>query len=418
MRGGRLHTLAMGAVPTLSLLMFGCSSPRIGSLGPTPIPPSPPAEVRDPAVAPAGTASQPAIAARAEADRAAAEARPADPGAASLQTKPSKVAEIIPTGAMTAARVGSEVITQAELDRATRRWIRSNVPTGQQVPPDAIPQIQANLLNSLVERNLIVQDAKRKIKDEKKWSTFTEMADQKWKEEELEPLLRKYKAKTVHELSTALTEDGDSLAEIRADYRSETVSRDYIRMSLGPKLRIDLPEMRSYYEKHKDEASYRRTAQIVWREIAIDTKKAGSKAAAEQKAGELLARLQRGEDFAALARKESDGVTAKDGGLWKTSPGALASKTINEAIESQPLGRLGGLVESRDGFSIILVESRTPAGTLSFSEVQDQIRNAIFQAKLKDETTRFLGKLRAETPVTTRFDKTDSEVKTASDREP
>jgi hypothetical protein len=426
MRAGRLRTLALGAALTSPLLPSGCSYPRMemGGLGSAPLnslPPLPEAVEQapksksiDPAVTPAGVQG-------AESPKSAGASPPSPlPAGAGLRSRPAAVAEIMPTGATTAARVGDEVITQAELDRAIRVWKRANVPEGQTIPPELIPQIEQMNLNSLVERTLIIQEAHRRIKDAKKWETLAGLANQKWLDDELEPLLRKYKVKTLRELELALDERGDSLAEIRATFRDETITREFIRMQLGPRLRINLPEMRSYYAKYRNNPKYHREAKVTWREIAVDTSKAKTSEAAKRQAEALFARLQRGEDFAALAKSQSHGVTAKDGGLWETGLGGFKSKALNDAIERQPIGSPGRIIEDSDGFHIVRIESRVPAGTLSFGEVQDQIRDTLFKEKLQRETTTFLGDLRARTPVVTRFDdkKTDEAVKAASGRAP
>lgn len=424
MRAGRLRTLALGAALTSPLFSSGCSYPRMemGGRGSAPLnslPPLPEAVEQapksiDPAVTPAGAqTAEPAN--RAGAAPTSPAPTPSMPAGAGLQSRPEAVAEFISTGATTAARVGNEVITQAELDRAVRAWKRANVPDGQAIPPEMLPQIEQMNLNSLVERTLILQEARRRIKDSKKWDSLVAHAAQKWRDDELEPLLRQYKVKTLRELELAFEEKGQSLDEVRANYRDETLTRIYIQMSLSQKLRVHLPEMRSYYAAHKNDPKYRREAKIVWHEIAIDNSKAKGREAAKRQAEALFARLQRGEDFATLAKSQSHGVTAKDGGRWESGLGGFKSKPLNEAIERQPIGRPGRIVEDSDGFHIVRIESRAPAGIIPFSEAQDQIREAIFRAKLQRETTTFLNDLKARTTVVTRFDnqKTDEAVKAA-----
>ena len=58
-------------------------------------------------------------------------------------------------------------------------------------------------------------------------------------------------------------------------------------------------------------------AQITWRELVVEVAKNKGRAEAKKKADALLEKLRRGEDFARLARTDSDGLTSSrnDGGL-------------------------------------------------------------------------------------------------------
>ena len=71
-----------------------------------------------------------------------------------------------------------------------------------------------------------------------------------------------------------------------------------------------------------------------------------------------------GEDFATLARKESDGPAGSrnQGGLMETSPGGYGIAAVNQALESLPIGKVSDLIEAPDGFHIVKVEKRRPAG--------------------------------------------------------
>src|SRR3989304_1205078 len=85
--------------------------------------------------------------------------------------------------------------------------------------------------------------------------------------------------------------------------------------------------------------------------------------------------------FSELAKSKSDGLTAKDGGEhdW-TTQGALKAATIDHALFTLPVGQMSPILESEQGFHIVRVLERKPAGRKPFTEVQNDIRD-----KLKDE---------------------------------
>ena len=53
---------------------------------------------------------------------------------------------------------------------------------------------------------------------------------------------------------------------------------------------------------------------------------------------------------------------------------------VNQALESLPIGKISDVIEGPDGFHIVTVEWRRPAGPASFEEVQDQIRPKLMEA--------------------------------------
>ena len=126
---------------------------------------------------------------------------------------------------------------------------------------------------------------------------------------------------------------------------------------------------------------------------------------ARREAEALLDKLKKGQDFASLARKESDGParSRNQGGLMETSPGGYGISSVNKVLESLPIGKLSDVIEGPDGFHIVKVEKRRTAGPATFEEVQNQIKPILENAKFMDERNAFLTKLRKNT-VITRYD--------------
>ena len=122
----------------------------------------------------------------------------------------------------------------------------------------------------------------------------------------------------------------------------------------------------------------------------VEVDKHKSREEARQKADALLEKLSRGDDFAKLARAESDGPTSSrnEGGLMQTTPGSYAVKPINDALDSLPIGQLSGVLEGPDSFHILKVENRRPAGPASFEEVQDKIKPMLESQKTAAKNKR------------------------------
>jgi len=318
----------------------------------------------------------------------------------------------------TAARVGDEVITLRELVVAVKDQVARHGGKISQIPADELNQIAQHILASLIERSLIVQEAKRQLKDKKQLDRILEAADKYWREQDLPQLLRQHTVENEYQLKEKLQESGRSLEGLRQNYIQEFIAQIFVHQKLSDKFKVELPEMLKYYNEHINDKENQRSAQIVWRELLVENGRHASPAEARAKAEALLTRLKNGEDFAKLATAESEGpaLVKSGGGLMKTSPGSYAVAAVNQAIETLPPGRISGIIEGPSSFHIVLVESRRASGPATFAEIQDQIRQRLTIEKMNREREALLGKLRANTIVTTIFDGTASDPNLALGR--
>ena len=307
------------------------------------------------------------------------------------------------------ARVGEEVITLHEFKLAIairRRGISADRPLSQEEKN----MLARTVLNDLIDRSVVIQEAKRELKNPKQLQMFNDVANRIWTEEELPPLLRQTSSTNIYELKEKLSEKGESIEDMRAQFRLEFLSRGYMEQKIGPKLQVSLPEMREYYLAHLDDFAL--PAQVTWREVLIETDKDKSRTEAKNRADALLDRLRRGEDFASLAKAQSDGPNKGDGGVWRTTPGSYSVVSVNAAIGSLPIGQISPVIEGPTSFHIVRVEGRRAAGPASFGDVQDKIRRVLRSEKVHRESTAFIEKLRRRTVISSVLD--DPAVKRAS----
>lgn len=300
-----------------------------------------------------------------------------------------------------AARVGDDVITLHELKVAVAQR-RKGMPTDRPLSTQERTMLARMVLNDLVDRSVVLQEAKHELKNQKNYKAIMDAADKLWMEEELPPMLRRQAAANIYELQQKLADKGESLDETRQQFRLEFLSRGYLEQKLGPKMRVDLHEMRDYYMTHLKDFDL--PAQVTWREVLVEVDKSKSRAEAGRRADALLARLRRGEDFAKVAAGDSDGPNKAKGGFWQTTPGSYAVPAVNAALASLPVGRISGVLEGPTSYHVVRVEGRRRAGPATFAEVQDKIKRAIRQEKVHRESTAYLDKLRKRTYIHTVFD--------------
>jgi hypothetical protein len=214
-----------------------------------------------------------------------------------------------------AARVGDEVITHRELTEAVKEKI-AGLPQGYKPNRQEIMMITSNVLDSLIERSIIIQEAKREMKKPEMIARFMGIAEKVWREEELPPLLRKMSVLNEYELKEKFKEQGKSLDEMREMWKQDFLAKGFLEQKLRPKISVEYSEMRAYYNAHLDE--FNRPAAWTWREVLVEMDKHPSRAEARKKAEAILARLRHGDDFAQVAQAESEGPNRSSGGLWET----------------------------------------------------------------------------------------------------
>jgi parvulin-like peptidyl-prolyl isomerase len=98
--------------------------------------------------------------------------------------------------------------------------------------------------------------------------------------------------------------------------------------------------------------------------------------------------LQRGENFAKVAKKYSDGPHAENGGQqsW-TKPDSVADTKTAAMLHKLAPGEVSPVIHTADSYRLIRLNARKPAGRHSLAEVQETIRHKI-EERLQKEATR------------------------------
>jgi len=105
--------------------------------------------------------------------------------------------------------------------------------------------------------------------------------------------------------------------------------------------------------------------------------------------GALSNRLDKGEDFAELARKYSKDDKAEAGGDWGLYDWKSLSTPEQEAVAKLEQGQISGVLEAETGAAILKVTEKSPERTLPLDEVKPRI-----QSILEDEKARELASQR------------------------
>ena len=387
----------IGTDPLQGVALVPISPPPALAATPAPVLP-------EPVAAPAPSLTDPAVR-RTSQDETAVRMKPPRP-------------RQLPYATIRAAAVGDQIITINELATAVNDRMREMLGGQQSQMSEAElfevkNRVAAAVLNDLINQSLILQQASSKMaKNPKAKQMFDEFTDKRWKDEEVPPLLRKTASANIHELKIKLASEGKSYDAMKESFRKKLMAREFLGAEIRNKVNADLIEMKAYYNQHLKD--FEQPARMTWREVEINIARYPSRAAARQKAEEVLARLLRDEDFAAVARSVSNGPTASKGGVYiDMQPGSYGIPVVNDALNRIPIGQVSQVLEAPGSFHIIRVDSRREKGPLRFDEVQDKIKNQVLEANWQKAIDDYLAKLRAKTLIRTMFDKTASDPELA-----
>ena len=154
---------------------------------------------------------------------------------------------------------------------------------------------------------------------------------------------------------------------------------DYLsidRTQIQAEIEITDEEVASFYRDNQ--ADYTREEQVQARHILVRTGDERTVDEARQRIAEARARIERGEDFAAVAAEISDdpGSKARGGDLGTFGRGQMVPPFEEAAFGAAP-GELVGPVETTFGVHLIEVLGRSEGGVQPLDQVSTSIRNRL-----------------------------------------
>lgn len=294
------------------------------------------------------------------------------------------------------ARVNDQVISKSDFERAQQELdqeARQQNWTQQQ-----IMEQRRDLLRSLIDRQLLLSQGKQLgISGE---TDVVKRLDEIRKQNHLD---------SMEDLQKAVESQGISYEDFKQQIRENVITQQVISQQVGSRIQIAPSEIEAYYKSHQQE--FQRPESVKLNEILIATPNpddAAQVAAAEKKADDVESRLKAGGDFATLAKTESTGPTAQDGGrLGEYKRGDLPKVMEDATFDLQP-GQFTQPIRTRQGWLILQVAGHEKAGQAPLNEVQNQIQEQVGMAKMEPALRQYLTTLRDQAYIDIRPGYVDS----------
>ncbi len=214
---------------------------------------------------------------------------------------------------------------------------------------------------------------------------------------QLDELRKQNNLDSLEALEKAAEQQGVSFADFKASIQNRAITTQVIRDEVGRRINITQADEHAYYDAHKEQFTTPETVKLS--EILIptaDPDNAAQVAEAQKKADGVYAQLKNGKEFAALAKADSTGSTAADGGtLGDFKRGQLAG-VLEDAVFPLPTGGYTAPIRTKQGFVLLKSDGHTPAGVQPFEQVQAQVEDAVGSAKVQPALRAYLTRLREE----------------------
>jgi peptidyl-prolyl cis-trans isomerase C len=173
--------------------------------------------------------------------------------------------------------------------------------------------------------------------------------------------------------------------------------------ALQAKLALKDDEVKAFFDTHPDK--FRTPETFSARHILIGTRANGDQKAltddeAKAKADKVLAEIKGGKSFAAAAKEYSDDPGSKDnGGLYENTAFGKFVPEFDQAVRSQPIGKVGDPVKTMYGYHLIEVEKITPAVAQTFDQVKDAAKEQATAERQEQVYQAYTEKIRKEVGV-------------------
>ncbi len=286
------------------------------------------------------------------------------------------------------AVVNGSVITRADFDREMSRVRQRLLSMGKPPSDSQLAEIKKEVLESLIGRELLYQESEKKgvIVDEAAFN------------EELRKLKERFPSEA--EFKSALSRANLSEAAFKSELKRGMAIQQFIDKQFVQKITVSDGESKTYYDSHPD--LFKQAERVRARHILIKVDPGADesqKAEARKKMKEIQEKVQKGEDFAALAKEYSEGPSSARGGdLGYFRRGQMVKPFEEAAFRLQP-GEVSETVETEYGYHLIMVVEKKPGTTIAYKDVKDRLQQHLKREKVRKEVSLYVEKLEEKAKV-------------------
>ena len=289
------------------------------------------------------------------------------------------------------ARVDNQIITRTEYLRS-KEEMRKEVMQQDPVNADKImADRDKDALRDLIDQQLLLEKGK-----DMGITAETELV------KKLDEMRKQMNLETLDDLEKAAEAQGVSYEDFKQNLRNQIITQQVIGREVGQRLNITKEDEQAYYNEHKDD--FARPEQIRLSEILISTDKKANDGRSESqilsdaqaKANDVVAQIKNGAKFEDLAKKDSDGPGAADGGDLGLFKRGVLAKELEDMTFGMKAGATSDVIRTKQGFIILKVTEHQEAGIPPLNQIEQRVQDMVYMRKVQPALREYLTKLRED----------------------
>jgi len=299
------------------------------------------------------------------------------------------------------ARVNNSIITRADMRHAREQLLSELRQSDPATADQDAKEHEKDMLRDLIDQQLLLQKA-----SDLGITADTELVKR------LDDLRKQMHADSMEDMEKAAQAQGISFEDFKQNLKNNILTQRVISQEVGGHITVSTQEVQQYYDQHKTEME--RPEQVRLSEILISTQTTPPVktdngetalpetpspevvAAAQAKANQVYAMLQKGGKFDDLAKQYSNGPTAAVGGDLEYFKRGTLSKELEEKVFALQPGQYTEPIRTNQGFVILKLTEHQTAGVPPLKEVENQIQEQLYMTKMQPALRDYLTKLREE----------------------
>ncbi len=293
------------------------------------------------------------------------------------------------------AVVNGEIILESQLEERGRAMFAE-----AKKDPDPVARkrretsLRREVLDHLVDEELLAQQA-RELKIVVSPQDVDRMIDDVKKRNNLDD----------NTLVEALAQQGMDLVSYREVVKRQVLRLRVLEVTVRSRVAVTDEDIRRYYESNLKQLGADRKVRASHIFLGIPPEATAAEAdQIRKRALELVQRARGGEDFAKLARENSqDTATRSEGGDLGYFGRGMLPPAVEEIVFSMSPGEVRGPVRAERGFHVIKLVDRKDEKARPFEDVKEQIREQLMQQEMEKHTRSWLAEMRRKAHVNIRL---------------
>ena len=281
------------------------------------------------------------------------------------------------------ARVNGQAVTKTDFDRLIK-----NMEAGRgAIPAEKRDEVMRGALDQLITYNVLKQEAATRkfvVSDADVDAQVASMQKQ---------------FPTQAEFDKALTARNTTVEQLKSDARVDMAINKMMEAEVANATAATDVDAKDFYDKNPDKFQQPESVRASHILLMTQDKDEAAKKAARAKMDELLKRARAGEDFAALAKANSqDGSAAQGGDLGFFPRGRMVPEFDQVAFALKP-GEISDVVTTQFGYHIIKVIDHKAGRLVPFQEAEAKIKDYLGREKKQGHADKFIDSLKKKSKI-------------------